>query len=194
MKEQPKFGMRTLTYHEGVPGHLLQGAFANALVGVPTFRKVVPFTAYDEGWGLYAERLAWELGFENDPLDNLGRLQLEMLRAVRLVVDTGIHRKRWTREQAIDYMLEKTGRARSDVVTEVERYFVMPGQALAYKVGMQKILDLRAAAQQAPRREVRPPRVPQRGARERPDAAGNARSAGQRVGGAPRTMIPSTDD
>ena len=146
MKEQPKFGVRTLAYHEGVPGHLLQGAFAMALVGVPTFRKVLPFTAYDEGWALYAERLAWELGFENDPLDNLGRLQLEMLRAVRLVVDTGIHRKRWSREQAIDYMLEKTGRARGDVVSEIERYFVMPGQALAYKVGMEKILELREKA------------------------------------------------
>jgi uncharacterized protein (DUF885 family) len=147
MKEQPKFSMRSLTYHEGVPGHLLQGAYANALAGVPTFRKVVPFTAYSEGWGLYAERLAWEMGFENDPLDNLGRLQLEMLRATRLVVDTGIHRKRWTREQAIDYMIEKTGRPRGDVVAEVERYFVLPGQALAYKVGMQKIMDLRTAAQ-----------------------------------------------
>ena len=147
MKEQPKFAMRSLTYHEGVPGHLLQGVFANTLVGVPTFRKVVPLTAYSEGWGLYAERLGWELGFESDPLDNLGRLQLEMLRAVRLVVDTGIHRKHWTREQAIDYMLEKTGNARSDATTEVERYFVIPGQALAYKVGMQKIMDLRAAAE-----------------------------------------------
>jgi uncharacterized protein (DUF885 family) len=146
MNEQPKFAMRTITYHEGVPGHLLQGAFSNALEGVPTFRKVLPFTAYDEGWGLYAEQLAYEMGYEKDPLDNLGRLQLEMLRAVRLVVDTGIHRKHWTREQAIDYMIEKTGRPRADAISEVERYFVLPGQALAYKVGMQKILELRAAA------------------------------------------------
>jgi len=147
MNEQQKFTMRTVTYHEGVPGHLLQGAFANSLEGVPTFRKVVPFTAYDEGWALYAEQLAYELGHEQDPLDNLGRLQYEMLRAVRLVVDTGIHRKHWTHDQAIDYMVEKTGRPRSDAVSEVERYFVLPGQALAYKVGMQKILDLRAGAQ-----------------------------------------------
>lgn len=148
MREQPKYGMRTLTYHEGVPGHLLQGAYALQLTDVPTFRKVLPFTAYNEGWGLYAERLAWEMGFEQDPLDNLGRLQLEMLRAARLVVDTGIHRKHWTREQSIDYIVEKTGRARSDTTSEVERYFVQPGQALAYKVGMQKILELRSRAQQ----------------------------------------------
>jgi uncharacterized protein (DUF885 family) len=114
---------------------------------VPTFRKILPFSAYDEGWAVYAERLGWEMGFENDPLDNLGRLQAEMFRAVRLVVDTGIHRKHWTRQQAIDYMLEKTGMARSDVVSEIERYFVLPGQALAYKIGMLRILDLRARSQ-----------------------------------------------
>ena len=147
MKEQPKFVMRTIAYHEGVPGHLMQGAFANALADVPTFRKVIPFTAYHEGWAMYSERLAWELGYLKDPLDNLGRLQFEMVRAVRLVVDTGIHRKRWTREQAIDYMIEKTGRPRGDVVAEVERYFVIPGQALAYKVGMQRIMDARSMAQ-----------------------------------------------
>jgi uncharacterized protein (DUF885 family) len=148
MAEQPKFGIRTLAYHESVPGHQLQGAYADALVDVPTFRKVIPFTAYIEGWALYTERLAWEMGFESDPLDNLGRLQAEMLRAARLVVDTGIHRKRWSREQAIDYMVDKTGRPRSDVTSEVERYFVMPGQALAYKIGMLKILELREQARQ----------------------------------------------
>jgi len=103
--------------------------------------------AYTEGWALYAERLAWELGFEDDPYDNIGRLQAEMFRAVRLVVDTGIHYKHWGREQAIDYMLDNTGMAESDVVAEIERYFVMPGQALAYKVGMTKILELRDLAQ-----------------------------------------------
>jgi uncharacterized protein (DUF885 family) len=147
MNEIAKFGMRTLAYHESVPGHQFEGALSQALSGVPTFRKVVPFTAYNEGWALYAERLAWEMGFQNDPLDNLGRLQAEMMRAVRLVVDTGIHRKRWTREQAIDYMIEKTGMSPGEVTSEIERYFVDPGQALAYKVGMQKILDLRAHAQ-----------------------------------------------
>jgi uncharacterized protein (DUF885 family) len=148
MKEIPKFGVRTLAYHESVPGHQLQGAYADALAEVPTFRRLVPFTAYGEGWGLYAERLAWEMGYEKDPMDDLGRLQAEMLRATRLVVDTGIHRKRWTREQAIDYMVEKTGQARSDITSEVERYFVMPGQALSYKVGMIRILQLRERAKE----------------------------------------------
>jgi uncharacterized protein (DUF885 family) len=147
MRDIHKYQMRTLAYHEAVPGHQLQGVIAQRLDGVPTFRKILPFTAYDEGWAVYAERLGWEMGFENDALDNLGRLQAEMFRAVRLVVDTGIHRKHWTREQSIDYLLEKTGMARSDVVSEVERYFVLPGQALAYKIGMLRILELRARAQ-----------------------------------------------
>jgi len=147
MHDIHKYQMRTLAYHEAVPGHQLQGVIAQRLTGVPTFRKILPFSAYDEGWAVYAERLGWEMGFENDPLDNLGRLQAEMFRAVRLVLDTGIHRKHWTRERAIDYMLEKTGMARSDVVSEVERYFVLPGQALAYKIGMLRILELRARAQ-----------------------------------------------
>ena len=107
----------------------------------------LPFTAYNEGWALYAERLAWEAGFEGAPLDNLGRLQAEMMRAVRLVVDTGLHRKRWSREQAIAYMQDKTGMALGEVTSEIERYLVNPGQALAYKVGMMKILELRAKAQ-----------------------------------------------
>jgi uncharacterized protein (DUF885 family) len=147
MRDIWKYQMRTLAYHEAVPGHQLQGAVAQRLTGVPTFRKILPFTAYDEGWAVYAERLGWEMGFENDPLDNLGRLQAEMFRAVRLVVDTGIHRKHWTREHAIEYMRENTGMADSEVVSEIERYFVMPGQALAYKIGMLKILELRARAQ-----------------------------------------------
>ena len=147
MRDIHKYEMRTLAYHEAVPGHQLQGVIAQRLTGVPTFRKILPFSAYDEGWAVYAERLGWEMGFENDPLDNFGRLQSEMFRAVRLVVDTGIHRKHWTREQAIAYMREKTGMGESEVVSEIERYFVMPGQALAYKIGMLKILELRAHAQ-----------------------------------------------
>jgi uncharacterized protein (DUF885 family) len=147
MRDIWKYQMRTLAYHEAVPGHQLQGAIAQRLTDVPTFRKILPFSAYDEGWAVYAERLGWEMGFENDPLDNFGRLQSEMFRAVRLVVDTGIHRKHWTRAQAIAYMQEKTGMARGEVVNEIERYFVIPGQALAYKIGMLKILELRARAQ-----------------------------------------------
>jgi uncharacterized protein (DUF885 family) len=146
--ETPKFAMRTLAYHEGIPGHHFQITIAQELQGVPFFRRVLPFTAYSEGWALYAERLAWEMGFEKDPLDNLGRLRDEMMRAVRLVVDSGIHYKHWTREQAISYMLENTGMGEGDVTAEIERYFVAPGQALAYKAGMLKILALREKAKQ----------------------------------------------
>jgi len=147
--ETPKFAMRTLAYHEGIPGHHFQISVAQELKGVPFFRRVLPFTAYTEGWALYSERLAWELGFEKDPLDNLGRLRDEMMRGVRLVVDSGIHYKHWTREQAIAYMMDNTGMAESDVTAEIERYFVDPGQALAYKAGMLKILELRDKAKQA---------------------------------------------
>jgi len=147
--ENPKWGMRTLAYHEGIPGHHFQISIAQELQGVPFFRRVLPFTAYAEGWALYAERLAWELGFEKDPLDDLGRLRDEMMRAVRLVVDSGIHYKHWTREQAIQYMMDNTGMAESSVTSEIERYFVDPGQALAYKAGMLKILELREHAKQA---------------------------------------------
>ena len=142
-----RFTMRTLAYHEAIPGHHFQSTLQQEMQGVPTFRKVLPFTAFSEGWALYAERLAWELGFQKDPLDNLGRLQAEMFRAVRLVVDTGLHAKRWTREQAIAYMQEKTGMAEIEVVAEIERYLVNPGQALAYKVGMNTLLSLRERAQ-----------------------------------------------
>lgn len=147
--EIARFGMRTLAYHEAIPGHHFQTTIQQELTGVPMFRKVLPFTAFSEGWALYTERLAWEMGFQKDPLDNLGRLQAEMFRAVRLVVDTGMHAKRWTREQAIEYMLEKTGMPETDVVAEIERYLVNPGQALAYKVGMNKILELRERAKAA---------------------------------------------
>lgn len=149
VREIPRFGMRTLAYHEAVPGHHFQIAITQQLEGLPMFRRLVPFTVYSEGWALYAERLAWEAGFQDDPLDNLGRLQAEMFRAVRLVVDTGLHHKRWTREQAIDYMREYTGMGEGDVVAEIERYLVNPGQALAYKIGMMKILELRERARGA---------------------------------------------
>lgn len=149
VNEIPRFGMRTLAYHEGIPGHHFQNAITQQLEGLPMFRRVVGYTAYGEGWALYTERLAWEAGFQDNPLDNLGRLQAEMFRAVRLVVDTGLHHKRWTREQAIDYMIEHTGMPEGDVVSEIERYLVMPGQALAYKVGMMKIIELRDTAKQA---------------------------------------------
>ena len=146
IKATPKYGMRTLAYHEGIPGHHFQIAISMELEGMPFIRRISPFTAYTEGWALYTERLAWELGFQDDPFDNIGRLQAELFRAVRLVVDTGIHAKRWTRQQAIDYMQANTGMAPTDVVSEIERYIVLPGQATAYKMGMMKILELRERA------------------------------------------------
>lgn len=141
-----RWGMRTLAYHEGIPGHIYQMAQAQRIRGIPTFRRAYFFNAYIEGWALYAERLCWELGLEDD-LSNLGRLQGLMWRAVRLVVDTGIHAMRWTREQAIEYMTEKTGLPERDIITEVERYIVMPGQACAYYIGYQKMLALRQKAE-----------------------------------------------
>ena len=145
-----KFGMKTLAYHEAVPGHHFQISIQRNLKDVPFFRTILPFTVYSEGWGLYAEQVAFEQGFyENDPFGNLGRLQSEMFRAVRLVVDSGIHHKRWTREEAIEYMIDNTGMTRDEVVTEIERYMIMPGQALAYKIGMLKILEFREKAKTA---------------------------------------------
>jgi uncharacterized protein (DUF885 family) len=150
MNAVPKFGMRTLSIHEGVPGHHFQIALAQQQAGGPTFRKLLPFTAYSEGWALYAEWLGTELGvYKDDPYGNLGRLQAELFRATRLVVDTGIHHQRWTRQQAIDYMLARTGMAEGEVVAEVERYIVMPGQACAYKLGMLSIRAARARAERA---------------------------------------------
>jgi uncharacterized protein (DUF885 family) len=146
IKATPKFGMRTLAVHEGIPGHHFQIAIAMELEGMPLLRRFAPFTAYVEGWALYAERVAWEQGLLPTNADNIGRLTAELFRAVRLVVDTGIHHRRWTREEAIDYMLANTGMAESDVVSEIERYIVLPGQATAYKVGMMKILELRQTA------------------------------------------------
>lgn len=147
MNEVPKWSMPTLAYHEGVPGHHWQIATAQELKGLPQFRKLIPFTAYQEGWALYTEWLAKEAGwYEGDPFGDLGRLQAELFRAVRLVVDTGIHAKRWPREQAIAYMREKTGMGEKEVTAEIERYIVNPGQACAYKIGMLKIQELRKRA------------------------------------------------
>lgn len=150
MAENPRFGMRTLAIHEGVPGHHFQAAVAQGMSGVPTFRKVLPFTAYHEGWALYAEWLGKELGlYERDPYGDLGRLQAEMFRAVRLVVDTGIHQQRWPRERAVRYMVDKTGLPEAGVVSEIERYVVEPGQACAYKIGMLRLQAARERAKQA---------------------------------------------
>ena len=150
MNEVSRFGMKTLSYHEGIPGHHFQIAIAMELRGLPFFRRLVPFTVYAEGWALYAEKLARQNGFyKDDPYGELGCLDAELFRAVRLVVDTGIHYKRWTREQAIQYMQEHTGSALESIISEVERYIVMPGQACAYKIGELKMIELRDRARQA---------------------------------------------
>jgi uncharacterized protein (DUF885 family) len=157
IREIPKLGMRTLAYHEAIPGHHLQITIAQELTDLPIFRRVLPFTAFIEGWALYAERLALEQGFHPTPYDRIGALVAEVFRAVRLVVDTGLHAKGWSREEAIAYMAENTGLPESDVVAEIERYVVSPGQACAYKIGQLSILELRERAAQAlgPRFELR---------------------------------------
>ncbi|MDD1522919.1 MULTISPECIES: DUF885 domain-containing protein [Bradyrhizobium] len=140
------FQLEALAYHEGVPGHHMQLAIASELTGVPTFQKFSSYTAYAEGWGLYAEALAKDMGAYTDPMSDFGRLVLELWRATRLVVDTGIHAKRWTRQQAIDYLRKVTPNPESEIIGGVERYIVLPGQATAYKVGMQRLLALRSKA------------------------------------------------
>ncbi len=145
---QPIYELPTITYHEGIPGHGFQAAYAYG-ADLPPYLLGLSFTAYSEGWALYAERLAWELGvYASDPAANLGRLQDELFRAVRLVVDPGIHAKQWTYEQAVEYMVENTGLSEDYVRAEVERYIVSPAQAVTYKVGMLHILELRARAEE----------------------------------------------
>lgn len=146
--EWPKFTLPTLTYHEAIPGHQWEGAIARASTEIPLLRQVaLNFSAYAEGWALYAEQLADELGaYEGDPAGRLGYLQSLQFRAVRVVVDTGMHAKRWSREQATDYMVEKTGYARSRVQREIDRYAVWPGQACAYKIGHTEWVRLREEA------------------------------------------------
>ena len=148
-RDNPRWTLPTLMYHEGAPGHHFQLSAAQLIENVPFLRKFSPFSAYTEGWGLYSERIAAEdMGmYKDDPLGDLGRLQAEMFRAVRLVVDTGMHAKRWSRERAIEYMLSKTGMTEAEVIREIERYVVWPGQATAYKVGQLSMLRVRAMAE-----------------------------------------------
>lgn len=150
IKANPKYDLKTLTYHEANPGHHWQVALNMAQDSLPMVRRIAPYNAYVEGWALYSEVVAKEMGmYDNDPYGDLGRLKAELFRAVRLVVDTGLHHKKWSRESAIKYMAETTGTVDSDVVAEIERYMVWPGQALGYKMGMIKILELRSMAKQA---------------------------------------------
>ncbi|PHQ76182.1 MAG: DUF885 domain-containing protein [Shewanella sp.] len=149
MKAMPKYQMEALAYHEGTPGHHMQIAIAQELEGVPKFRKFGGYTAYIEGWGLYSEYFPKEMGLYSDPYSDFGRLAMELWRSCRLVVDTGIHAKKWTREQSIAYYVDNTPNAKSDAVKMVERHIVMPSQATAYKVGMLKILALREKAKKS---------------------------------------------
>ncbi len=149
MDDEPKYQMEALTYHEAIPGHHMQIAIAQELKSIPKFRRHEFFTAYIEGWALYAEALGKEVGKYEDPYSDFGRLSMEIFRAARLVVDVGIHYKHWTREQAVDYFVKNTANARGDIEKEINRYFLWPGQATGYKIGMLKIQELREKAKKA---------------------------------------------
>ena len=143
MSAMPTYQMEALAYHEGIPGHHMQRAITQELNGIPDFQKYASFTAYTEGWGLYTEELSKDMGFYQDPYSDFGRLAMELWRACRLVVDTGLHAKRWSRKEAIEYLVDNTPNARYDAVKAIERYIAMPGQATAYMIGKLKIMELR---------------------------------------------------
>ena len=148
ISDMPKYQMEALAYHEGNPGHHMQLSISQELEGIPKFRKHNRVTAYTEGWGLYSEYFPKEMGFYEDPYSDFGRLAMELWRAARLVVDTGLHDKKWTRQEAIDYLTTNTPNPENDCIKAIERYIVMPGQATAYKIGMIKILDQREMAKE----------------------------------------------
>lgn len=146
MSDMPTYQMEALAYHEGIPGHHMQLAIAQELTALPKFRKFGRYTAYTEGWGLYSEFIPKEMGFYEDPYSDFGRLAMELWRACRLVVDTGIHYKKWTKEEAIEYLSQNTPNPKGDITKAIQRYIVLPSQATAYKIGMIKILELREYA------------------------------------------------
>lgn len=146
---RPKYEMEVLSIHEAVPGHHLQIALQMELEDMPNFRKYSGFTAFTEGWGLYSESLGYEMGFYKDPYSKFGALTYDMWRAVRLVVDTGMHYKGWTRQQAIDFFKDNAAKSEADIINEIDRYISWPGQALAYKIGQLRILEIRRKAEQS---------------------------------------------
>ncbi|MDB2480534.1 DUF885 domain-containing protein [Porticoccaceae bacterium] len=149
MQDMPTYDLEALAYHEGIPGHHMQGTISQEQQGLPMFRRHGGYTAYSEGWGLYSEYIPKEMGLYSNPYSDFGRLSMEIWRACRLVVDTGLHHKRWTREEAIDYLTANTSSSEVANTKAIERYMIMPGQATAYKVGMLKILELREKARTA---------------------------------------------
>jgi prolyl oligopeptidase len=148
LQSRPKWEMEALSLHEAVPGHHIQISIAQELGGLPDFRKNSSFTAFVEGWALYSESLGEEMGFYKDPYSKFGQLTYEMWRAIRLVVDTGLHSLGWTRDQAINLFREYAAKTEQDIIVEVDRYIVWPGQALGYKIGQLKIRELRTEAEQ----------------------------------------------
>jgi uncharacterized protein (DUF885 family) len=148
MAQMPSYQMEALAYHEGAPGHHMQLAIMQELEGIPAFRRFGGYTAYTEGWGLYTEYFPLEFGFYSDPYSNFGRLAMELWRACRLVVDTGLHHHQWTRQQAVDYLMENTPNPEGDAINAIDRYIVFAGQATAYKIGMLEILRLRGIAEE----------------------------------------------
>ena len=149
MSAMPKTDLEALAFHEGLPGHHLQRAITAELEGVPDLQRYLSFTAFSEGWGLYTEQLAYEMGFYEDPYSRFGQLAMELWRAARLVVDTGIHSKRWSGEEAIAYLIDNTPNAEYDCIKAIERYIAMPGQATAYMIGKLRIVELREQAREA---------------------------------------------
>jgi uncharacterized protein (DUF885 family) len=141
--------VEAVAYHEGIPGHHLQISITQELTGLPEFRRQSYYTAYTEGWALYSERLGKEIGFYQDPYSDFGRLEADMWRAIRLVVDTGVHSQHWTRQQMVDYFHEHSTIDETNVQSEVDRYIAWPAQALGYKMGQLKILELRDRAKTA---------------------------------------------
>jgi uncharacterized protein (DUF885 family) len=141
--------VEAITYHEGIPGHHLQISIAQELNDLPDFRKHEHYTAYTEGWALYSERLGKEVGFYQDPYSDYGRLEADNWRAIRLVIDTGVHSQHWTRQQMVDFFHDHSGMDETTIQTEVDRYIAWPGQALAYKIGQLKLLELRDRAKKA---------------------------------------------
>jgi uncharacterized protein (DUF885 family) len=149
MNAMPTYQLENITYHEGLPGHHMQISIAQELAGIPKFRTQYGYTAYSEGWGLYSEALAKEMGFDSNPYNDFGRLSGEIWRAIRLVVDTGIHSKGWSEGQAVEYFMANSAQPEAAIRSEIKRYITTPGQATCYKIGMIRIQKLRDEARTA---------------------------------------------